>query len=142
MEVKANELRIGNYLEDANGRLCVVTEIRGEDSRTQSPASYDAWPVDETIPIVSLPHRRIKFTEKILQDLGFKHSPPYVANNGFFYNDKVELAYDCEKPLDEQPLYLFFRANAYGKYMAEASCVHELQNLWFALFKEELTLKP
>ncbi|MDV3583431.1 hypothetical protein CMU85_18180 [Elizabethkingia anophelis] len=111
--MEGKELRIGNYLHDRKGNLCKVIELR-EDG-IYAPAISEA--------ITGLPNKPIELTEEWLLKFGFeKHGSKWchsvlstniIKGNGFYMN----------------------YVNKEIKY------VHELQNLFYALTNEELTIK-
>src|SRR5690606_23732350 len=110
-------LRIGNLLHDRENRLCKVEEIKEEQ--------FYALAIKGGM--TGLPNSAIPLTEQWLIDLGLKRMPEseytldsydlagfklWMNKGKFLFNDKINIDY-----------------------------VHQLQNLYFALTGEELTIK-
>lgn len=115
--IKATELRIGNWVDQPNKGVTKVTSILN-DLQIRTETGY----VDKYC-------RAIPLTEEWLLKFGFDEIviegyPVYQSNRGFaieYYKDEsVFLILDFEVRI---------------KY------VHQLQNLYFALYGEELTFK-
>ncbi|AQX09837.1 hypothetical protein [Elizabethkingia ursingii] len=141
--MKAKELRIGNYLHDRNGNLCKVIELR-EDG-IYAPVIRGA--------ITGLPNKPIELTEEWLLKLGGEKLPHFTVSNSIIIKTKrnQELSFGCigtpnlmvflqeidpdngNKITDLIPIHNW----DYDKDMY----VHQLQNLFFALTGEELTIK-
>ncbi|MDV3834210.1 hypothetical protein CMU13_12850 [Elizabethkingia anophelis] len=112
--MEAKELRIGNYLHDRNGNLCKVIELRQDG--IYAPAINKA--------ITGLPNKPIELTEE------------WLLNFGFTMDDSVwKRRYIKLFPIRD----LYFRANM--PIVKDIRYVHEVQNLFFALTGEELTIK-
>lgn len=137
----AKELRIGNIVVDGKGRICRVTEIHGVESEYTN--GFMAWPIDGG-GITTTPHKAIELTEQWLLDFGFQYEEEHITFRGLtlnlsewvqFYSDNQDdYTYVClfvglrDVDLDTSPqIHLYY--------------VHQLQNLYFALTGEELTLK-
>lgn len=117
--MKANELRIGNYVKSFKG-IEVVVDVLCDSVNTEKiegvhygdispiPLSYD-W----------------------LITLGFKQE------NGLFYRSPYN-----QKPIYSRGKYFGFNSLGAGSVNCnEFQYVHQLQNLYFALTGEELTIK-
>lgn len=138
-ELKASDLRIGNYLQDREGRLCIVTAVTKE---TDPLSNEDFKAPTLKGPVTSLPHSPIPLTEEILVRLGFT-----VKENLWF-----ECAYFSEQDADDTNIICINLSSGrccltteyrehYVYAAKEIRCLHQLQNLYFALTGEELTLK-
>jgi len=111
------ELRIGNLLHDKKGKLCRVEGLGIEQyHEIDAPAIHGA--------LTSLPHTPIPLTEEWLLKFGFD-------------NKCYEVIYD-----NTLGCYNFAVYNMGGDKVVCASpeYVHQLQNLYFALSGEELTM--
>ena len=117
--MKANELRIGNYVSVTWNGSSEITEIE----------QYHVRLKDGFSDIESL--RPIPLTKEWLLKFGFN------ANR---YNDEFELyplMFDCEYT-DHGEWNISYDGHPLS---TEVKYVHQLQNLYFALTGEELTLK-
>jgi len=124
--MKTNELRIGNYLNGKQGRV-IVTEIRTNNSVKIHDNTSSFY-----VGICLTP---IEITKEWLLKLGFEYS-------NFYNNYKIKAAqyynsvrYDYE---DCEWCYNNDSSDAGCYYVTSIKYVHELQNLYFALNKEEL----
>ena len=127
--IKPNELRIGNYITEVTasaGFYASVISI-GVDTCTYSIGYWASF--DKLAPI--------PLTEKWLLDFGFEKE-----NNPFYKYWNIGI-----NPISKDPL-LSVTYNIKGNYYFfdnahhQIKHVHQLQNLYFALTGEELTLKP
>jgi hypothetical protein len=117
--MKATELRIGNYLFAKGIEVIRFTSFFGLCNIESYPERYSPIPLDE----------------EWLKKLGFKYSEERESmSNGFeeWYNGT---------------LYLGYMHNCYIFDVLDQGCinmpithVHQLQNLYFALTGEELTI--
>ena len=101
--MKANELRIGNWVKDSLGYLVI-----GVNAKVEFASAY------EPIPL----------TPEILERLGFISNP---------YQDRYELG-------DLHFEYCAIRNLIWCEKYPHIKYVHRLQNLYFALTNDELTL--
>jgi hypothetical protein len=120
--MKATEFRIGNLLHDRNGRLCRVEELSlGRDIK--ATAIVGAF--------TSLPNKPIELTDEWLTKLGCQKRESF---NGWFLKkvDKLRLL-----KIDGNYVFGYY---SHGDFYAVCvvSYVHELQNLYYILTKEEL----
>lgn len=105
-----NELRIGNWLNISNT----------ETDTTVTPSTFSIG------QLINVNYKPIKIDDFWLKRFGFK-------NNGFVYEfDKHQL-----RTVDKGESYIYWVDNI---YKTNVKYVHELQNLYFALTKEELIL--
>lgn len=119
--MKATELRIGNLVnyQTAEGDVLIAT-IDWQDLK---------W-ISEDEKGFNLAHSAIPLTEEWLLKFGFK----YKGNGLYTYGFKDMFKVNChEFGID------FYYGNTYP-YFVKPNFVHGLQNLYFALTREELTL--
>lgn len=117
--IKANELRIGNLLNDREGNLCKVFEL-GKNSILAPTINK---------PTTKLPNEPIPLTEE------------WLLKFGFIYNDFIN-----GYILDFEDKTLLFMDNGLDLCLMnnesiDCEYVHQLQNLFFALTGTELELK-
>ena len=111
--MEAKELRIGNYV-DLYGNAAQI-------HRTDFSKNEHGIAVEEGKPIA--------LTSEWLVKLGFVYNPKYTYENVYEFKN-IQLAY----------------SNTEGWYLGneetelEIKYIHQLQNLYFALTQEELTL--
>lgn len=113
--MEINELRIGNLLQDAKGRICKVTELT--EDRFIAPSIMGA--------LTTHPHEPIKLTKDWLLRFQFtnaKNSSNFVHGDFLLYGTTVGG-------------FWFDKNNMLFNY------VHELQNFYFTLYKKELQYK-
>lgn len=131
MELKTTELRLGNIVEHKSYLGCghygmpwVKCEI------------YELGETDNLSWINDLGtghYRPITLTEELLVKLGFeKHEDVFIKIADDEHDSEFIIVYD-------EKLKLF--KCAFSGFWYEIKTVHQLQNLYFALTKEELTLK-
>jgi len=66
----------------------------------------------------------------------------WLLKLGFEYNDNIGLYQNGGFDVDiEDGVYCHFYLNEYGDWYKDIEYVHQLQNLYFALTGEELTIK-
>ena len=118
--MEASELRIGNYVNDRFDSQVIVCDI----THTGINLNYGY----STISINEL--KPIPLTEEWLLRFGFVKIRGLHLCKGYSLNSGEYLVY-----IDDRGVYLKTNKNIFIKY------VHQLQNLYFALTGEELTLK-
>ena len=122
--MKAEELRIGNYLDGRIG-FVVVEEIRKDGCMVKIEGSRSSFIVGGEAPCLT----PIPLTEEWFFNFGFKvlHQQTMYIKGGHVLevnnNDTVK-----------------FYTGDYGGWFVNIRHVHTLQNLYFALTGEELTL--
>jgi hypothetical protein len=118
--MKANELRIGNWV-DVNGKFCKVQSISDDginytdetDHYEDQSYNYILWcSIFDPIPL----------TPEILEKAGFEK-----GLNGYFFKGGVE--YNLKRHMLE------------GFGYCEILYLHQLQNLYYALTGEELNIE-
>ena len=119
--MKANELRIGNYLNGKQGHV-IVTEIRTNNivKIQDNTSSFDVGTCLVAIPTT---------TEWLLK-LGFKYN-----ESSSLYEKR---GYDVDIKDGE---YCHFYIPEFGDWYQDTEYIHQLQNLYFALTWEELKLE-
>ena len=114
--MKANELRIGNYVDLGGMRnLYQIT--------------------DEILGCLNL--NPIPLTEEWLIKLGFE------KKENSLFTKKLEYIYNSLKYCEDYKIWIYYNDDndAACNSIADLNFVHELQNLYFALTKKELTMK-
>lgn len=120
--MEAKELRIGNILIDRENRLCKVEELSKGEFR--APAIYGG--------LTSLPNSPIPLTEEWLVKFGFEKVIGWDDMEFWRRPDWRKCGFSLLKQLQG------YEDDGYGKILPY---VHSLQNLYFALTGEELTIK-
>ena len=123
--MKANELRIGNLISDINGNLCLVKTIR-EDLIIAKYYSVGYCIGDEE------QFNKVELTEELLLKFGFEEKSK--SKNFYLGNFRFHIS----KPANYDG---FIFCDGYDVITDRIKYVHQLQNLYFALTGEELTLK-
>lgn len=127
--IKAQDLRIGNYIQDEVGSIFLVAGLQEVSIMTTSGGGY--------------------FTEKIFT--GVELTEDWLLKFGFQKTADLFIRSDIAVSLKNKFLYRNWVATdkeVYEKYTGWLPCasdlnyVHQLQNLFFALTGEELTIKP
>lgn len=129
--IKPTEIRLNNLFQDRKGRLCKVERIESDMISIHAIKSSTT----------SLPCEPIELTEQYLLDFGFEEIKSCNGDCGEWHIGKNEITHDYLFSLtwlrwtsmEDDLFYLNGRHKL--KY------VHQLQNLYFALTGEELTLK-
>lgn len=118
---KNTEFRIGNWLEDENGYY----QIEDEHLDPEVFNCLQTWP--------------IRLNEDILIRLGFKNGG---YEDLFWYHEKLEgLTFAGINWADsDTPEYQFLNVEI-GKMIIPIYFVHEIQNLYFSILKEEIEFK-
>jgi hypothetical protein len=119
--MKANELRIGNYISPLGKGITIVEGFCTWDGLIQS-SSFAERSIEDFEPI--------EITKEWLLKLGFEYSE--------FEDLYQKGGYDVDI-IDN--VYCHFYINEYGDWYKDIDHVHELQNLYFALTGEELTVE-
>jgi hypothetical protein len=117
--MKASELRIGNYINEVEDGLIIVNSIDSREHRfyvTDQNGDINGEDFIEPIPL----------TEEWLERFGFEYSD-LNGDSGLW---KIP------------PFQIYGKYNQFlYDYRLDVNYVHQLQNLYFALTGEELTIK-
>lgn len=121
--MKKLELRIGNYVYDEEFNFVKIEQINS-DKINQFPKVSKG----NSEPYVSNIHK-IPLTEKLLVDLGLEPS----AFTGLYYDKEgiIDIKVSCDNKFT-----VFYK----NFEIRDVEFVHDLQNLAFALTKEELKI--
>lgn len=125
--ITINELRIGNYLSDREGRLCKVEFI--------SPEEFRAYAIKGGK--TSLPNEKIKLTKEWARNLGFT-----VTDLGDFWEFEKNgfILIQLKIPITGKELPPFYILHSKKSQHIKIHYVHKLQNLYFEIKEEELKL--
>ncbi len=128
--IKGNELRIGNLLKTKSGKtIKTVDAIHGEGTEYYKfKGSREIEFSDTTIKYCCANYLPIELTPKWLVRAGFKKEGNFYIINRFLKlmetNDVVG--------------YAVFWNGTYAGCLCYVKYVHQIQNLFFSLFSEEL----
>jgi hypothetical protein len=127
--VEANELRIGNLVkwEDESNDIVIVSSIINGDTDAEATICYDELVTNECGEVYLFEFKPILLTEEWFVKFGFE------KENDVFKKARFEIY----RPVSYVG-YLFCEGNL---IIRELKYVHTLQNLYFALTGEELTIK-
>jgi hypothetical protein len=133
--MKTNELRLGNLIYMKN----------------QNPFNIN-W---EGLPVTALHimegewgmnpenYKPIPITAEWLERLGFKHK--YLGNNSIYQLDESKFYIDIDTDFNGRPLiqldFFFGGIDSYPQDIDHIEYIHQLQNLYFSLTGQELTIK-
>ena len=161
-----SELRVGvSLIQDREGRICRVEEIRKPDDNDEdNPLSgVSAWPIKGGGQ-VGLPFSAIPLTEEWLVKLSNRMLKYEQRGNGADWQPQDYISYEGYDYILSE--YYFVRSNVwrwkdkdgivreedegFTLYYGSPNChdsikdfeyIHQLQNLYFSLTGEELTIK-
>jgi hypothetical protein len=122
--VKADELRIGNYVWH-DGKVIIVDGIDNANDCIMVADRHIPIPCDE---IDSVP-----VTKQCLKAYGFTKN----EEHGFWFRNKLVIWYDDS---DAPGIVGDFRFE-FGNELLIIEHVHRLQNLYHSIYSEELTIK-
>lgn len=132
--MKAQDLRIKNYMLDRENRLCRVTEITLNDFK--APAFEGA--------ITSLPNQPIPLTEEWFLKLGFEKWGRNDLPRTVSFNKEWVNIFPANSFSDFEGFGFMYYKKEVEKSTESARTVikyvHQLQNLYFSLTGEELKL--
>lgn len=123
--IKSNELRIGNYVLFDDGKQDKITAIWQDGVNGNS---HSRWYLERIMPIT--------LTGELLEKLGFQNEGKRnkIIIGEYWTVGRFEISF-CN------PGFIYI-ANGYSTFYVENyKYVHQLQNLYFALTGEELTVK-
>ena len=125
--IKANEFRIGNLLRDEISKTELKVIGLTEENISTYVIDRDKFPLKNGWGIEPIP-----LTEECLLKFGFKQSIQHQAHylNGFDF--VIDICTDYSRVI---------KYKRGGEVMTRIQHVHQLQNLYFALTGEELTIK-
>ena len=119
--MKANELRIGNYIQDQGGKILRIDWFEQNKACMQMFVNYiEVHPLTEHFDSM----QPIPLTEEWLMKFGFEA----LFSGAGYVKNHVEIGYNHNG-------FYIITSGLKIKY------VHQLQNLYFALTGEELTIK-
>ena len=133
--MKATELQIGNYvLDDTSDDVMIVSRIENVE--------YTEWNSGDKYNIICLHlgtkdyyegnFRPIPLTEEWLEKFGFEEDETYISEQNPF------LDYLKDELRISMPYFIFEYGDNGHPHIKH---VHQLQNLYFCLYGEELTIK-
>lgn len=137
--MKANELRIGNWIEG----IKMENPIR----IINDSIAYNYYNERFEIDAIDIKYYKpIPLTEEWLLRFGFKKNEPEISDGYFnWWNKEKSVSVDVEYVLTDngvELLYYYVLQDINGcRPYKHIIYVHQLQNLYFALTGEELTLK-
>lgn len=125
--MNVNELRLNNLIQDAKGRVCTVVNLCGinDEIAISAHAKYSA--------ITTLPYQPIPLTEEWLLRLGFKKD-----ERGRFVKEEFFCYLVCGASSGWKTWVNLCKDDF---TLALVGQVHQLQNLYFAMTSQELTIK-
>ena len=140
--MKANELRIGNYLQDQNGNILLVIHISTESIQT-TVLDRIKYPLPNGWQMEPIP-----LTPEILEKCGFEND---YKNSGSKWHKKQYFT-DCKEAAEvmiinvnpENGRVAIYDEESYESPAMTGKSIlylHQLQNLYFALTGEELEVK-
>ncbi|CAI9673420.1 MULTISPECIES: hypothetical protein [Elizabethkingia] len=126
--MEGKELRIGNYLHDRNGNLCKVIELRQDG--IYAPA------IDKAT--TGLPNKPIELTKEWFEKFNLNH-------NDRLHSANEEIKKESAKDVGVRYVSYFFNERI-GKWMdcqtrIVFDYVHQVQNHYYVMTGEELTIK-
>ena len=121
--MKAEELRIGNYVLDEENKVRLVTEL----SRALIRTSFD-------LILLASEVKPIPLTEEILLKCGFEINGKYYRSK--YIQDSIKLIYD----FNQRVLYFKYKGEFSPMIQIPRAIesLHELQNIYYALTGKEL----
>ena len=135
--MEANELRIGNYFYDRSNKILRLDwwEHINKLASDMSVNGMKVHPMTEHIGNA----RPIPLTEEWLVKFGFDKGEDSYNFRGFCLENRNTDAFLPE--LRKEKLKDSFGAWCNNNFLTNIKHVHQLQNLYFALTNEELTIK-
>jgi hypothetical protein len=129
--IKANELRIGNYVQDEHFRVGIVKSVSDRSVRVKM--EHSTLKRDSNVDFDGLDIEPITLTPEILEKCGFEK-----INKGLF--KPVFGNYSHIFKTDFYPLSLEIEGNRIP--LKNIKYLHQLQNLYYTLTGEELNIEP
>lgn len=127
--MKSNELRVGNFIKDRGGNILRI------DWLEKNKICQQMWTESKTMELHPLTLsfeycQPIPLTEEWLLKFGVTSTELNPAKNGIWITSEI----------DKQGSWIHI-SHGMGTVTVNVHYVHQLQNLYFALTGEELTLK-
>jgi hypothetical protein len=120
--IKPNELRIGNLIQDVGeGEIYTVTDISDDEITAGAMTVYSAGFYHEFY---------IPLSDEWLNRMGIVYDGQ-ISTSNYWYNRENQCF--CQD---------YSEGDGGAHIIAECLYVHQLQNLYFALTGNELTIKP
>ncbi len=120
------ELRIGSLLNDREGNLCEVISL----------GKTDLYAPSINNPITKLPNEPIPLTDEWLLLFGFEKELNWkLSLDNFYFLELMRIGKEYSVFHEKKP------SEEYAHKLVRIQYVHQLQNLFFALKGEELTIK-
>lgn len=132
--MQANEIRIGNYIADSGGKVWQIDHWEYKDKVSAKPDEVEF--LNHVLPLHPLTEyvnelKPVALTEKWLLGFGFKQNQWFSMRT--YKKGNFEII-GCK---DENMIFNVFVTR---QDKVKLTSVHQLQNLYFALTGEELTL--
>lgn len=127
--IQANELRVGNWVLNPDKQKCVIKEISAIG--TVCVNNLDFWKEDNNFGYSTNEIIPIPLTEEILLKCGFENT------HGLFTKEDLTPVY-LRKPFLEADFYHVKTIS--GDKLTSIKYLHQLQNVYFALTGQELTI--
>lgn len=133
--IKVNELRIGNLIVD----MCIEYDQLGQPYHCPDGDLQKTVDIEILQDVSAYPDRYgpIKLTPEWLERMGFREGSTSKYCNEIDFYGPNDMIIQCSKE-NKQSFELFGSEWTIGKPF---QYVHELQNLFYALYREELTKK-
>jgi hypothetical protein len=144
--INANELRIGNLVMDRSGKtLCIDWFEKDKVCMSMGEFSF----MDDKFPLHPMTEyfeylKPISLSEEILFKYGFEINDD-LGDQKFYQIPNIKRGFGVEKDHDEWSLYYYWDngANNYYTILYDEKhfiYLHQLQNLWFCLTGQELSV--
>jgi hypothetical protein len=129
--MKASELRLGNFLQSDTNIIKIVGVVKKDIYYYHNKKNL------YVLELNNLNFQPLELTEEWLLRMGFEKK-----ENGLF-TKKLEYIYNSIKYCEDYKIWIYYNDDndAACNSIADLNFVHELQNLYFALTKKELTMK-
>jgi hypothetical protein len=124
--MKSSELRIGNYFKHSLFEDYLEIQSISESGLCSAKEVNGGFEIEHTNPI--------PLTDEWLLKFGFEFHTNANCQNFYYAKD----AFICIRADEDFEWFRYYN----GDFYHELKYVHQLQNLYFALTGEELTLKP
>jgi len=132
--VKSNQLRLGNFINYGNHALVIVSGLRGEKIQVRHTEQHSINNGYIKSSLFDSDVDGIQLTEERLVRFDFSHIKDHIRYGG------VRLAVGYVMVYEQPDKSLTIRTDTPFRAL-ELKWVHQIQNWFFALTGEELTLK-